>query len=166
MSSSNDPKVAVREMHHVAINVSDIEASLHFYVDVLGLELAVRATLHGRSITRLVGLPPGAQAKQAFVRGPRSVGQVELIEWSVPRRTVQRSIPDLGLSLISFGVPSDHFELLWQRCRDEGVEVVAGPEILNIAEFAATKLLVVLDPDGVPVELMSPATDEDVARWG
>ena len=156
----------VREMHHVAINVSDIEASLRFYVGVLGLDLAVRATLRGAGITRLVGLPPDAEAKQAFVRGPRSVGQVELIEWGVPRRHVERTIADLGVSLISFGVTPEGFEALWQRCQDEGVEIVAGPEILQIPEFAPTKLLIVRDPDGVPVELMTPASEQDVARWG
>lgn len=153
----------LRGLHHVAISVRDLDRSLRFYGEVLGLQPAGRGTMHGEGITRLVGAPRGQMARQAFLRGEGSLGQVELVQWTPAAQGGARRITDLGLSLISFAVSPAGFESILERCRASGAEILGGPEVLDVADYPPTRLVIVADPDGNAVEFMAPASPEQVA---
>jgi catechol 2,3-dioxygenase-like lactoylglutathione lyase family enzyme len=156
--------VELRGLHHVAVSVSDLDRSLQFYVDLLGLEVAARGALRGSGITRLLHLPDDHEARQAFVKGSSSLGQIELIEWRPASLPAPRAIPALGLSLISFGLSPEGFDVMLRRCRDNAVEIVGGPEVLDVPDYPPTKLFIVVDPDRNPVEFMARAEPHDLRR--
>lgn len=155
--------MTLRAVHHVAISVRNLERSLAFYLDALGLEVYASGTLRGGAIARLVGLPPEVEARQVFVGGPDNVGQVELVEWDPPSAPTSRGITDLGLSLVSFGTSSDAFDEIVSRCRRDGTPIVGGPELLESDDYPPTRLVLLEDPDGNVVEIMAAATPQDVA---
>lgn len=63
----------VRDLHHVSINVTDMDAALHFYVDVLGLEVLPRPELGIGGAWLAVG--DGRQVHLIQVPVPPDMGQ-------------------------------------------------------------------------------------------
>lgn len=149
----------VGALHHAVVTTRDFEAAVAFFVDVLGMTRGTDAVLRGPGITRLVGLPEGATGRQVFLTGPGSAGQVEVVEWDQPGEPVRRRLVDPGLSLISFGVSPAAFEAVLDRARAAGVEVLAGPEVLDVPEYAPTRLVLLRGPEDIPVELMCAAEE-------
>jgi catechol 2,3-dioxygenase-like lactoylglutathione lyase family enzyme len=51
--------VAISEIHHVALAVSDMERSIAFYRDILGFRKTLDMPLGSPSLARLLRLRPG-----------------------------------------------------------------------------------------------------------
>ena len=137
---------------HAGITVSDMDRSLAFYRDLLGLELLWRRVFEEPEIREIVGVPEASAIEVAMLRVPGSDLDVELLEYKgcQPRSGATepsrhgtghfcmfvRSIDALFADLQSSGV----------RFRsDRPVEMTGGPN-------RGGKSLYSLDPDGYIVE--------------
>ncbi len=117
----------------VTLHVKDIDTSLKFYQEVLGLELVRRAS-------------PIPTRELAFLAGEDSKTQVELVQNSGPDHVTEMSFgKDISLG---FEVPS--LEGFREVLSAHGIPIHAGP----IQPNPSIRFMYVLDPDGLLVQLV------------
>lgn len=115
----------IRRLEHVAVSVADLDRSIAFYRDLLGLELV--RTIEPREDEKLgtiAGLN-GAQARIAHMRF--GTNTIELFEYVRPRGRLvgDRTQADLGCSHIGFR--SDDARADCARLRSRGVKFLSEP---------------------------------------
>ena len=94
---------ALGDLHHVGITVRDLDASLAWYSDVLGVEPEVVAEGSGEELGRAVGVPD-ARLRFAMLRLGGAV--VELLCYDNDREeTFTRSNADVGSAHVCIDVP-------------------------------------------------------------
>jgi lactoylglutathione lyase len=144
---------------HFSFTVSDIEQSILFYRDVLGMELVHTQEQANAYTRRLVGYED-AHLKVAQLRikvGPpsRSGHMLELVEYVAPRGVkVDTRTKNTGTAHLAFEVDDIHAEYarmagLGVRFRSEPVAIEAG---INKGGFTCY----FLDPDDITLEMMQP----------
>ncbi len=150
----------VRSIFHVGFVVSDLDSSLRFYCDGLGLVLRHRQLQHNAYTSSLVGYPDAvleiAQLRFADVEPPPSGHVIELISYEQPP-----SAPaDLERSTLAAGhlafIVEDVFEMS-ERLRSFGARLINEPieitEGINVGGWD----VYLHDPDGITLELLQPA---------
>src|SRR5262245_61454741 len=70
-------------VHHTSFTVADLERSLVFFRDLLGLEVLFTREVRDEYFGRIVGLP-GAVVKAALLRLPGAGHHVELFQYLSP----------------------------------------------------------------------------------
>ncbi len=122
----------VTGLDHLGLKVTDMDRSLHFYHDVLGLEIVHTSGPHdngGRSAT----LRAGSQQLDVFYR-PDFV-------------STDRDKP-VGMDHLCLTLDGDSMEGVLDFLREQQVEVMWGPVTRH-----GTTSVYVFDPDGIHVEL-------------
>lgn len=81
------PLPTARNVHHVSVTVSDLDAAVAFFVDAIGCECLYRkgpfGDPDGDSMARRLGVHADARARLAMLRcGPAT--NLELFEWESP----------------------------------------------------------------------------------
>lgn len=150
----------VRTLDHIAITVSDLEASHHFYRDLLGLEVGVKVAHGGWAVEAMTKLP-GADIVEYRMHTQDTPGvTVDLIEWVTPESPVGRyEIHHVPSTHICFGV--DDVQEMYERLVAEGVEFVS-PPVIWPPEQGSWKVLFLYDPDGNLLELNEIGAGHDV----
>ena len=140
-------------LHHAAICTTDIDASLVFWRDGLGLAVLMDHAFDGDWPT-LFGAP-SSTLRSVFLGDPAGddAGVVELVDFGSPLTTpVLPAAPVGGFFLLSFNV-----DLTSALARLAGLGV--GGEVTEITSYGV-RMAVVTSPDGVRVELIDlPAVD-------
>ncbi len=147
----------VKHIDHVNIVVSDLERSVRFYTEALGLRETRRARLTGDWIEAIVGLK-GVEADVAFVQPCGGGPRIELIQYHAPRGETfpAHSQPNThGLRHVAFQIE----DMDDMRARLEAADVhFFGPPVEvpgGVVEHddGRKSLCYFLDPDGVLLEL-------------
>jgi catechol 2,3-dioxygenase-like lactoylglutathione lyase family enzyme len=139
--------------NHTGFTVSDVERSVAFYRDVLGLELLSLAERDPGFSARISGIP-GAHMKTAYLRTPDG-HRVELIQYlSPPGQALDMRTSNAGNGHLALNV--DDLRALYARLKSQGVafkseplEIPGGPNRGNLAVYCT-------DPDGITIELIQP----------
>lgn len=71
---------------HAGLTVRDIDRSLRFWVDGLGLEIVAEQDQRAAYLARVTG-EPGAHTRQALLRFPGGEAQIELLQYVEPEGT-------------------------------------------------------------------------------
>ena len=138
-----EPKpIAIANFSHLCVAVSDIERSLAFYTEVLGMEVVFDVELDGAGLDAITGMTDG---KGRMIGGLIGATMVELLALGdvpgVPEG------PHLGYTNMSFRVDDlDAAYAALQRHHDVRVD----PPV----EVAGLRMLFVYDPDATPIELI------------
>jgi catechol 2,3-dioxygenase-like lactoylglutathione lyase family enzyme len=146
---------------HFSFTVSDIEQSVAWYRDVLGLELVHRQRQDNAYTKVLVGIPGAileiAQFKVPGVSPGASTHMLELVEYVTPRGR------DLG-ELATNSVGCAHLALLvtdlparYERLRALGVEFRNPPVEITEGVNAGGSACYFSDLDGITLELLQPS---------
>lgn len=137
---------------HGGVTVSDMDRSLHFYRDGLGLEIEFDKLLTGPYLPVVLNLDFSA-IRAVYLRIPGG-GFVELLEYQGIERLPAASRPcDYGAGHLCFYVEGidDVYGRLYElgyRARSEGVvDITEGPN-------QGARSVYMLDPDGYRVELL------------
>ncbi len=142
-------------MNHSGLVVKDIDASISFYRDALGMEVTGRRDRNGGTIESLVGYSPCVLKAANLAIGDGTT--LELLQYLEPppaeRPTEERAV--LGGSHVAFDV--EDIQGVFQRLLSHGARKLNPP-----VESAPGRWVCYLqDPDGNWVELIDAAASAD-----
>src|SRR5262249_55787116 len=132
----------------------DLDRSLHFYADLLGLTISGRGETAAEHLSAIIGLP---DVRVKWAELDVGVGQMlELFEYLQPRGTrLRQQTCDPGSVHIALEV--NDIDLVYANLAEAGVSMRSSPVEIITGDWIGTKSLYALDPDGVTVELVQPS---------
>jgi len=141
-----------RTFDHFAITVSDLERSLAFYRDLLGLREVERHRLEGAGIEQMTA-KPGVVMQVVRLGAPDTPGiLLDLQQYLSPvGRQSDSKLGDVANAHLCFGVPD-----LLATCRElkaRGVELFSEPVTFDL-DFGQVRVVFMKDPDGFVLELV------------
>ena len=147
----------MKGLHHVGITVKDLDASIRFYHDVLGLQFSNEPSpwFDGRGAgparRRSRGRPAAGEpaARRHDARAPASTGARR----ARPRCRSQSN--NLGASHVAFLV--DDIEAKKAELEAKGIEFFSDVNVVDEGVLAGWRWVYFDDPDGYPLELVEVA---------
>jgi catechol 2,3-dioxygenase-like lactoylglutathione lyase family enzyme len=146
---------------HFSFTVSDIDRSVAWYCDVLGLELVHRQRQDNAYTCALVGHEGAVlEVAQLRLRGSEtwpSTHMLELVQYVHPQGLGPRHLPthDVGTAHLAFVV--DDIEERFGELRAQGVHFVNPPVAITEGANAGGRVCYFHDPDHLTLELLQPA---------
>ena len=152
----------LHDVFHFSFTVSDIETSVRWYQEVLGLELVHRQRQENEYTRRLVGMPEAvlevAQLRIPGVEPAKSTHILELVEYrqgAGDRIALQTN--NVGVAHLAFVVTAIHEE--YERLRSLGVTFRNPPVEITAGANRGGYACYLHDPDGITLELLEPPSD-------
>jgi lactoylglutathione lyase len=152
--------MAVRSVFHVGFVVRDLDASIRFYTDGLGLRLRHRQVQDNDYTRSLVGYKDAnlriAQFQLPAGEPPESGHILELIEYLTPEggpADLERNT--IGAGHLAFLV--DDIETMMANLAALGATPLSQPNEITAGITKGGKAVYLHDPDGVTLELLQPA---------
>src|SRR5476649_1562767 len=147
--------MSIRQLNHVVLRVTNLEKSLGFYRDVLGLKLVAR-------------LPKNPHSEEMlFLRSPHESTNhhdIALIGGAVAASPTSETPPKPGLFHLAFEVATlDELEAMQNALMASGAFIAAADQTAHLSVYGN-------DPDGITVEVLwrEPSTawsyEEDMQR--
>jgi catechol 2,3-dioxygenase-like lactoylglutathione lyase family enzyme len=160
--SAQDGKAfTIKSVDHTGFTVASLEASLPFWVDVLGFKHLYTWTFETEPfIEEVVGVP-GAAVRLAMVEGPGH--RIELLEYTAPndRQIYKPRSSDVGAVHLAFYV--ENIDALLARAASAGWLPVGKVQTVASGERQGLRLVYIRGPDGVTIELMQ--RPKDAQNW-
>jgi len=142
--------------HHTSFTVADLDRSLAFFRDVLGLEVMFVREVRDEYFSQIVGLP-GCVVRAALLRLPGASHFVELFQYLNPpsRASATPLRPcDPGSTHLSFLV--DDLPAYFQRLKSKGLDFVSEPVRITAGPNQGGYGIYLRDPNGILIELFQP----------
>ena len=138
----------IKDIRHTGIVVDDLEASLHFYSDLLGFQIVKQMEETGDYIDNISSL---RKVKVTTVKMTSPSGQmIELLKYSshpIEQRT--REIPEVGISHIAFTV--DDLDMEYERLKGKEIQFNSPPQL---SPNGYAKVTFCRAPEGTLIELV------------
>jgi catechol 2,3-dioxygenase-like lactoylglutathione lyase family enzyme len=153
----------IADVLHFSFSVSDIERAVHWYSEVLGLELVHRQRQDNAYTQTLVGIPGAvleiAQFKIRALSPAYSTHVLELVEYVVQKGTHPATLPtnQVGVAHLALLVTDIHAR--YQRMSTLGVEFRNPPVRVTAGANEGGWACYCHDPDGITIELLQFADD-------
>ena len=145
----------VESIYHTGFTVANLDRSIAFYRDVLGLTLVRRQTGTAPYLSTITGFP-GVRIEIALLRAPDGHAMLELLEYaSHPAPPTDRATNRPGNGHLCFRV-SD-IRAAAAELRAGGVPLVSDPVEITAGLPTGAWGVYLRDPDGFTVELYQPA---------
>ena len=144
----------IKGIEHSCFTVSDLERSVAFYRDVLGLELVFteRSEASGDDRSQTLGVAKSRLKLAIFRVGD---AQLELIEYITPKgRPYDRQNCDIGTAHVAFKV--DDIEAAYQALLARQVRFTGPPATIPAGPMQGWRWTYFFDPDGISLELIQP----------
>jgi catechol 2,3-dioxygenase-like lactoylglutathione lyase family enzyme len=146
----------VKALHHVGITVRDLEASIRFYHDALGLEFSSEPSpwFEAEELGRAVGVP-GAALRQVCLLAGDTI--LELLEYRHPPSATTGPLKanDRGASHVAFLV--DDVDAKKAELEAKGIQFYSSVNVVDDGVLAGWRWVYFQDPDGYPLELVEVA---------
>ena len=141
-----------RSLDHVSVTAADLDASIAFYRDVLGLAYRDRGIADEPEVAEIMGADGATIEWAEFDLGRGQV--LELIRFDRPVGASRRGpLWDPGATHIGIGL--DDIEAVHARCVEAGVPTRSGPVTLTEeGDWNGVTTLYAIDPDGTWIELV------------
>ena len=140
----------IKGLHHTSITVSDLESSIGFYRDILGLELLFARESSGEGLSEALGVE-NAHLKIAMFRAGDDF--LELIEYVNPKYEPKGLRPcDIGNMHVALRVTD--IEELTRRLQKYDYTVNAPPRRIAEGPMKGWVWAYFKDPDGAQLELI------------
>ena len=138
----------IREVRHIGIVVSDMEESIKFYHDLLGLEIVREMNEQGEYIDNMLSLD---NVKVHTVKLSAAEGNtlIELLDFKSHQDNQHRNFYAIGTSHVAFTV--NDIEELYKTLSKNNIKFNAPPQK---SPDGRVKVTFCNDPDGTPVELV------------
>ena len=139
---------------HTGFTVRDLDRSLAFYRDLLGMEVAFEQEQRGGYLAAIVGYP-GAHVRMAHLAFPGGGHRIELFQYVEPAPRGEASEPrDVGITHVCLAV--DDIDAVFGRVVEACATAVSDPVLVDTGANAGGRGVYVRDPDGIVVELFQP----------
>lgn len=139
----------MKNIRHFGIVVNNIEKSLKFYRDLLGLKVKIDALEKGAFIDAILGLKNVEVRTVKMESGSGNLIELLWYKSHKGKKIENKEIFDIGASHVAFTVENLDYE--YQRLKEKGIQFIASPQI---SPNKKAKVVFCYDPDGVPVELV------------
>ena len=141
--------MGIKLLHHTAISVADIDRSIHFYCELLGMKLEWKID-HRRSeaLEKVVGLK-NVDVSYAMLSGWG--GRVELFQYHSPEGLPyppDKPVCDKGIT--HFGFQVEDIDGLYEKLLASGVQFNTPPLVIR----PGVKATYFHDPDGITLEFV------------
>lgn len=143
----------VTGIHHTSLVVSDMERSLKFYRDLLGLRVAIDTVMSGEMLDREVALK-GARVRVVELSYGGPMPYLELLQYYAPPGKpfpCDARCCDVGMPHVAFIVPD--LEGVYGRLSQQGIKFTSPPQYVDAGDFKGCRTAYCYDPDGIVVEL-------------
>jgi lactoylglutathione lyase len=141
----------VGAVYHTGFTVSDIERSIAFYRDVLGLRLVRRQTGTAPYLGTITGFA-GVRLEVALLQPPDGGSMLELLQYvSHPAPATDRATNRPGNGHLCFEV--DDIQAACTELKRRGVTLVSEPTEITAGSHAGGFGVYLRDPDGFTIEL-------------
>ena len=157
--------MTVEWMNHTGFVVNDLDSSLEFYRDLLGLRVERDQILEGEFISELVGYTD-ARLHIVYLGLGDMKHSVELIQYLNPVGSAAQ-IPERNqVGATHLGIIVDDLDRFYEKLSSKGVRFVSPPAIRPEAAYPmAKKGCYVQDPDGNWLELLErPAAPDGTTQ--
>lgn len=145
---------------HTGLTVSDLDRSVAFYRDLLGLELITQWDSSQPYLRTVVGYPD-AELRIALLRLPEGRGggpghHIELLEYRRPRGSRgDANTYNPGNGHVAFMV--EDLEATYTELKAEGVRFKSAPVDITHGRNAGGRAVYFFDPDDITLEMIQPA---------
>ena len=141
---------------HIGLCVSDLDASLRFYTEGLGFEVAEAFDV-GDEVAHTLEVERGVVLKSQMIQ--KDGLKVELLGWTSPQPfgVASSSRGQIGITHLSFNVVD--IAAVEQRLVEFGATVIESTRTAIPFPGGAMHLHFLADPDGTRVELMEAVVD-------
>jgi catechol 2,3-dioxygenase-like lactoylglutathione lyase family enzyme len=145
------------------ISVEDLDTSLEFYAQTLGLEVAETLTWQGPEFEHYWQVPEGTTARCAFLgHGADPVGRIQLMQFDSPDRKqirpagTRRATGLFNLNLYTQDIKQDFLQL-----KSQGFDFWSEPAYNNFGPAVGETMELAFDgPDGVVINLVELLTED------
>ena len=147
--------MVVRSFHHTSFTVSDMERSLAFYRDLLGMQVVVDRRTSDTYLSTITGFP---NVRLHIVYLQLDVRTA--ISWSLSSIRATRAKPHPfgrmtpGVGHLCFVV--EDLPALYEQLRAAGTTFVSPPVEITAGVNKGGYAVYLRDPDGSPLELLQP----------
>lgn len=132
--------------HHYGVTVSDLDASVAFYRDVLGLDVLSEFAVGGEAFAEGVGVE-GAAAE--FAHLDAGGARVELVSYDPEGEDVRGGmVNDTGAKHLGLSAPD--LDAVYASLPEDVETIANGPRTTE----SGTRILFVRDPDGTLIEIV------------
>lgn len=146
----------MKAMHHVGITVRDLDASIRFYHDVLGLPFSNEPSpwFDGPELGPAVGVPGAGLRQVSLLLGDTTF---ELLEYKSPPSETTQPLPsnNIGASHVALLVDDIHETVA--ELKAQGIEFFSDVNVVDEGVLAGWRWVYFADPDGYPLELVEVA---------
>lgn len=150
-------------LHHVGLTVRDLEVSIRFYHDVLGLGFVNEPSpwFEGPELGVAVGVPGAALRQVSLKLGATTL---ELLEYKSPPSETESPLRSnsLGASHIAFLV--DDIAAKRSELEAKGIQFYSNVNVVDEGVLAGWRWVYFQDPDGYPLELVEVAYYDEKTR--
>ena len=146
----------MKGLHHVGITVKDLDASIRFYHDVLGLPFSNEPSpwFEDEGLGDAVGVPGAALRQVSLLLGDTTL---ELLEYKSPSSETSSPLlsNNIGASHVAFVVEDIHAKKAELEAR--GISFYSDVNTVDDGVLAGWRWVYFEDPDGYPLELVEVA---------
>jgi catechol 2,3-dioxygenase-like lactoylglutathione lyase family enzyme len=150
---------SMKNVHHVGITVRDLDVSVAFYHDVLGLRFVVPPThwFEGADLARGLGLPAPVALRIAIFEVGEGQTWLEILQYRSPvsRTVTALAQNDIGAAHVALQV--DDIDRTYHELAAKGVSFVSAPNIVDEGPLAGWRWVYLRDPDGHMLEMVEIA---------
>jgi lactoylglutathione lyase len=150
--------MSIVKCHHHGFTVSDVERSVAFYRDLLGLELVrVSERRNLPSYDRILG-HKDVELKVTILQHPVGDFILELIEYENPKGQLRAlDNPFVGSSHLAFEV--DDVDAAYASLQAAGFATINPPVDVEREGIVVARAMYGLDPDGISIEMFQEFED-------
>jgi glyoxylase I family protein len=139
----------ILKLHHTGMSVTDLDRSIAFYRDLLGMKLLWRLEhRRGPALEKVLGL---TEVEVSYAMLESGIGRLELFQYHSPQgkpNPLERPVCDRGITHVAFQVQG--IQDLYERLKEKGVRFHSEPQLVREGVTVAY----MRDPEGIVVELV------------